>query len=69
MMRNDFITNVSMTRHELCDLLLTCTLCEQRAKSYGNTGESWTRLHSKLKEQLDFLDGQLDEFAEFILEE
>lgn len=60
-MRNQFKTTVSITRGEICDLLIACTTTQFTA---NDGGKKWARLHNKLKQQLDDLDRELDQLDE-----
>lgn len=60
-MRNQFKTTINVTRGEICDLLLACTMSEFGA---NDGGKKWARLHEKLEKQLEELDRQLDEISE-----
>jgi len=60
-MRNQFKTTVSITRGEICDLLIACTTAQFTA---NDGGKKWARLHDKLKQQLDDLDRELDQLDE-----
>ena len=57
-MRNQFKSHIEVTRIEICDLVLACTLLDQRT---DDSTTKWRKLHDKLKAQLDELDRQLDE--------
>ena len=50
---NDKTVTVKLTRGELCRLLILIT-------GVGE-GESWKRLHDKLRDQLDAFDKKLEE--------
>lgn len=61
-MRNNFKTTIEVKRIDICDLMLAC-LAAQEAANDG--GKKWAELHDKLKKQLEELDAQLDEIANF----
>ncbi len=52
-MRNYDNVTVNVLRIELCDLLLACLAAQDLA---SDNGEKWSRLHDKLKHQLDDYD-------------
>lgn len=57
MTRNGFEMNITLTRKDVCDLMLACSC----AKRCGNDeGKKWQILHDNLKLQLKSLDDQLD---------
>lgn len=68
--RNLRTATVKMTRGQLCDLLIACTVsnanAKQNARERGETVErtKWSDLHDLLKEQLDALDKKLDDEEE-----
>lgn len=68
--RNLRTATVKMSRGQLCDLLIACTVSNANAKqNAGERGESidrtkWDDLHDLLKGQLDALDKKLDEEGE-----
>lgn len=53
---NQFKTTVSITRGELCDIILALCLVWQSA---DDGGRKWEALHGKLQTQLEELDQQL----------
>jgi DNA-binding ferritin-like protein len=61
-MRNNFKTTIEVKRIDICDLMLACLAAKEAA---NDEGKKWDRLHDLLQEQLDELDAQLDEIANF----
>ena len=59
---NNFKTTIEVKRIDICDLMLACLAAKELA---NDEGKKWDRLHEKLKAQLDELDAQLDEIANF----
>lgn len=53
---NEFKTTISITRKDLCDLLLACLAARDHA---NDEGRKWIDLHDKLQSQLEELDEQL----------
>ena len=53
---NQFKTTISITRGELCDLLLAILAAKYTAE---DGGRKWINLHDKLQTQLEELDSQL----------
>lgn len=49
---NEKTVTVKMTRHELCDIILACTMLDR------NGDHKWSALHDKLREQLDAHDAR-----------
>lgn len=47
--------NVELTRIDVCDLLLACTLMQT-----GKDGKKWATLHDKLQKQLRAFDKEND---------
>lgn len=47
--------NVELTRIDVCDLLLACTLMQA-----GKDGKKWATLHDKLQKQLRAFDKEND---------
>ena len=62
---NQFKTTISITRGELCDLLLA-TIAAQQASNDG--GKKWIALHEKLHKQLEDLDNDLYRIEKNILD-
>lgn len=54
-MRNNFETTIQLKRIDICDLMLACSLVN------NGRNTKWKVLHDKLQDQLDKLDGQLDD--------
>lgn len=61
-MRNEFKTTLQVTRLDICDLMLACSLVKSEL-SNGN-GEKWDKLYNELESKLDELDEQLNMICE-----
>lgn len=49
---NGRTVTLKMTRREVCDLLLICN---------GMEGAKWSKIHDKIREQLDKFDAKMEE--------
>lgn len=61
-MRNEFKTTIQVTRLDICELMLACSLV--RGNLSNGNGEKWDKLYNELERQLDELDEQLDKISE-----
>lgn len=61
-MRNEFKTTIQVTRLDICDLMLACSLV--RGNLTNGNGEKWEKLYNELERHLDELDEQLDMVCE-----
>lgn len=54
-MSNEMTITLTLSRHDLCNLLLACT------NAHLDSGaEKWIKLHDELREQLELFDAKHD---------
>lgn len=66
-MINNAEMELTLTRIEVCDLLIACVNASERA---NDSGAKWVRLHDKIRKQLDSFDSENNnDFAAWLMDD